>query len=47
MIGGPGAFIMIADETRSFADAVRAKMVLEIAGDESMVDKDIRDLAWR
>ena len=47
VIGGPGAFIMIADETRSFADAVRAKMVLEIAGDESMVDKDIRDLAWR
>lgn len=32
VIGGPGAFVMIADETRSFADAVRAKLVLEIAG---------------
>jgi len=32
VIGGPGAFVMVADENRSFAEAVRAKMVLEIAG---------------
>lgn len=32
VIGGPGAFVEIADETRSFRDAVRSKLVLEIAG---------------
>lgn len=32
VIGGPGAFVEIADETRSFAAAVRAKLVVEIAG---------------
>lgn len=31
VIGGPGAFVEIADETRSFADAVRRKIVTEIA----------------
>jgi hypothetical protein len=31
VIGGPRAFVEIADETRSFADAVRTKLVLEIA----------------
>lgn len=31
VIGGPGAFVMSADETTSFAQAVRSKMVLEIA----------------
>jgi hypothetical protein len=31
VIGGPGAFVEIADETRSFAAAVRAKLVQEIA----------------
>jgi hypothetical protein len=31
VIGGPGAFVEIADETRSFAQAVRAKLVQEIA----------------
>ncbi|MEW5423804.1 DUF1194 domain-containing protein [Amorphus sp. 3PC139-8] len=29
--GGPGAFVMVADDTTRFADAVRRKMVLEIA----------------
>ncbi len=33
VIGGPSAFVEIADENRSFADAVRSKLVLEIAGD--------------
>jgi len=32
VIGGPASFVMIADERVSFADAVRRKMVLEIAG---------------
>ena len=32
VIGGPRAFVEIADETRSFAQAVRSKLVLEIAG---------------
>lgn len=31
VIGGPGAFVEVADETRSFADAVRRKIVTEIA----------------
>jgi hypothetical protein len=31
VIGGPTSFVMIADERLSFADAVRRKMVLEIA----------------
>jgi len=29
--GGPGAFVMVADGTTTFADAVRRKMILEIA----------------
>ncbi|MGX1096854.1 DUF1194 domain-containing protein [Amorphus sp. MBR-141] len=29
--GGPGAFVMVADATTTFADAVRRKMILEIA----------------
>lgn len=32
VIGGFGAFVMTADETASFADAIRNKLVLEIAG---------------
>lgn len=32
VIAGPGAFVEIADATRSFAAAVRSKLVLEIAG---------------
>ncbi|QCI69337.1 DUF1194 domain-containing protein [Phreatobacter stygius] len=31
VIGGPGAFVEIADESRSFAEAVRRKIVNEIA----------------
>ncbi|MEL6978835.1 MAG: DUF1194 domain-containing protein [Pseudomonadota bacterium] len=33
IIGGPGAFVVTADGPESFFDAVRRKMVLEIAGD--------------
>lgn len=31
--GGPGAFVVVADGTTTFADAVRRKMILEIASD--------------
>lgn len=31
VIGGPGAFVEVADENRSFADAVRRKLRVEIA----------------
>lgn len=33
IIGGPGAFVVTADDRDSFAAAVRRKLVLEIAGD--------------
>lgn len=32
IIGGPGAFVVTADNTQTFADAVRRKLVLEISG---------------
>ncbi len=32
VIGGPGAFIVVAEDFHSFADAIRRKLVLEIAG---------------
>lgn len=32
VIGGPGAFVVVADTHRDFARAVRKKLVLEIAG---------------
>lgn len=32
IIGGPGAFVVTADDRRSFAEAVRRKLLLEIAG---------------
>jgi hypothetical protein len=32
VIGGPGAFVITADSSATFADAVRRKLVLEIAG---------------
>jgi hypothetical protein len=33
LIGGPGAFVVTADGSESFAQAVRRKLLLEIAGD--------------
>lgn len=36
VIGGPGAFVVVADETTSFPEAVRRKMVLEIAAAEGL-----------
>ncbi|WP_181708460.1 DUF1194 domain-containing protein [Chthonobacter rhizosphaerae] len=35
VIGGPGAFVVVADETTSFPEAVRRKMVLEIAANDT------------
>jgi hypothetical protein len=32
VIGGPGAFIVVANDFEAFANAVRRKLVLEIAG---------------
>lgn len=32
LIGGPGAFVVTADGDAAFADAVRSKLILEIAG---------------
>lgn len=32
IIGGPGAFVVTADNAATFADAVRRKLILEIAG---------------
>jgi hypothetical protein len=32
VIGGPGAFVVAAEDFRSFARAVRRKLILEIAG---------------
>jgi hypothetical protein len=32
IIGGPGSFVVTADEDLSFAEAVRKKLILEIAG---------------
>jgi hypothetical protein len=34
LIEGPGAFVVTADGRAAFADAVRRKLVLEIAGSE-------------
>ncbi len=45
VIGGPGAFVKVADETTSFAVAVRQKLVQEIAGIGA--GKVQRDLALR
>jgi hypothetical protein len=33
VIGGPGAFVITADSAATFADAVRRKLILEIAGE--------------
>jgi hypothetical protein len=33
IIGGPGAFVVTADSPQTFADAVRRKLILEIASD--------------
>ncbi|RVT85900.1 DUF1194 domain-containing protein [Rhodobacteraceae bacterium CCMM004] len=32
IMGGPGAFVVVADGTTTFADAVRRKLILEIGG---------------
>lgn len=32
VIGGPGAFVMVADGRRSFAQSIRAKLLREVAG---------------
>lgn len=38
VIGGPGAFVITADSAATFADAVRRKLILEIAGTGAPID---------
>ncbi|RME98534.1 MAG: DUF1194 domain-containing protein [Alphaproteobacteria bacterium] len=35
IIGGPGSFVITADDKNSFAEAVRRKLILELAGSNS------------
>ena len=35
VIGGPGAFIVVAEDYTAFASAILSKLLLEIAGDAS------------
>ncbi|MEM1382677.1 MAG: DUF1194 domain-containing protein [Pseudomonadota bacterium] len=42
IIGGPGSFVITADSPATFADAVRRKLILEIAG----TPLDPRHAAW-
>jgi hypothetical protein len=34
VIGGPGAFIVVAEDYTDFAAAILSKLLLEIAGDQ-------------
>ncbi len=51
VIGGPGAFIVVARDFKDFASAVRRKLILEIAGltpaQEPPQQAPARRLAWR
>lgn len=38
VIGGPGAFVVTADSPATFAEAVRRKLILEIAGELPPID---------
>ncbi|MEL6766550.1 MAG: DUF1194 domain-containing protein [Pseudomonadota bacterium] len=38
IVGGPGAFVITADSAETFADAVRRKLILEIAGMAAPLD---------
>jgi hypothetical protein len=38
VIGGPGSFVVTADSAATFADAVRRKLILEIAGGDMSTD---------
>jgi hypothetical protein len=40
VIGGPGSFVVTADNPSTFADAVRRKLILEIAGNRT--DRPVR-----
>ncbi|TAG09340.1 MAG: DUF1194 domain-containing protein [Rhodobacterales bacterium] len=39
LIGGPGAFVIATDRTEGFVEAVRRKLILEIAGDLPAADE--------
>ena len=36
VIGGPGAFIIVAEDYTAFASAIMSKLLLEIAGDQPL-----------
>ena len=40
VIGGPGAFIVVAEDFTAFASAILSKLLLEIAGEPSSA-KDV------
>lgn len=41
LIGGPGAFVIATDRTEGFVEAVRRKLILEIAGEMPAADEDL------
>jgi hypothetical protein len=45
IIGGPGSFVMTVDGRNSFADAVRKKLILEIAWPQLEPEKQFRQSA--
>ncbi len=47
IIGGPGAFVVTADNRESFADAVRKKLLLEVAGPPDGASPAIRTAGRR
>ena len=41
MVGGPGAFVVLANGFDDFAEAVRRKFILEIAGGPPRLRRDL------
>jgi hypothetical protein len=46
IIGGPAAFVVTADSAETFADAVRKKLILEIAARPEDSHRILRDIAF-
>ena len=45
IIGGPAAFVVTADSAETFAEAVRKKLILEIAARPGDADRILKQLA--
>ena len=41
VIGGPGAFMIVADKFEDFADAILKKMIVEIASNDTVAPKSL------